>query len=178
MGAALAAVALAGCAAIDPKRSAARAHHPPHHAMTMHDAVPVADGKGESVRINVASVVDGGLLTGRFGERRGSMGGGRGRHTGIDVSAPAGTPVRAAAAGRVVEAGRHGAYGRLVRIRHSPHLETAYAHLSRFADQVGPGRWVNQGEVIGHVGTSGRTTGPHLHFELIRFGRPVDPLSP
>jgi len=144
----------------------------------MRNAVPVADGKGGSVRINVASVVDGGVLTGRFGERRGSMGGGGGRHRGIDISAPTGAPVRAAASGQIVEAGRHGAYGRLVRIRHAPNLETAYAHLSRFAGHVRPGRWVNQGEVIGHVGTSGRTTGPHLHFELIRFGRAVDPLAP
>jgi murein DD-endopeptidase MepM/ murein hydrolase activator NlpD len=103
-----------------------------------------------------------------FGSRRsGSW------HQGIDLSAPRGTPVRATAAGKVVVAERSGAYGRTVVIDHGNGLRTRYAHLKRI--KVDEGERVEAGEVIGEVGKSGNASGPHLHYEVIRNGTPVDP---
>jgi murein DD-endopeptidase MepM/ murein hydrolase activator NlpD len=98
-------------------------------------------------------------------------------HAGVDFAAPPGTPILAAGAGRVVEAGSNGGYGRWVKISHEDGLATGYAHLSRIAPGVRRSARVRQGQVIGFVGSSGLSTGPHLHFELHRNGRPVDPLS-
>jgi len=98
-------------------------------------------------------------------------------HAGIDFAAPPGTPILAAGAGRVVEAGPNGGYGRWVKISHANGLATGYAHLSRIAPGVRRSARVRQGQVIGFVGSSGLSTGPHLHFELHRNGRPVNPLS-
>jgi murein DD-endopeptidase MepM/ murein hydrolase activator NlpD len=98
-------------------------------------------------------------------------------HAGIDFAAPPGTPILAAGAGRVVDAGPNGGYGRWVKISHADGLATGYAHLSRIAPGVRRSARVRQGQVIGFVGSSGLSTGPHLHFELHRAGRPVDPLS-
>lgn len=109
-----------------------------------------------------------GLLTSYFGWRDGGF------HTGIDIAAPPGTPVYAAASGRVVQAGWDGSYGRTVTIDHGGGRQTRYAHLSRI--WVGVGEYVNAGEGIGAVGCSGRCTGPHLHFEILIGGRPVNPL--
>lgn len=98
-------------------------------------------------------------------------------HAGVDFAAPPGTPILAAGAGRVVEAGRNGGYGTWVKINHDGGLATGYAHMSRIAAGVRRSARVRQGQVIGFVGSSGLSTGPHLHFELHRGGRPVDPLS-
>ena len=98
-------------------------------------------------------------------------------HAGVDFAAPPGTPVLAAGAGRVAEAGPNGGYGRWVKISHDGGLATGYAHLSRIAPGVRRSARVRQGQVIGFVGSTGLSTGPHLHFELHRAGRPVDPLS-
>ncbi len=98
-------------------------------------------------------------------------------HAGIDFAAPPGTPILAAGTGSVVEAGPNGGYGRWIKISHSNGLATGYAHLSRIAPGVRRSARVKQGQVIGYVGSSGLSTGPHLHFELHRHGRPVDPLS-
>jgi murein DD-endopeptidase MepM/ murein hydrolase activator NlpD len=94
-------------------------------------------------------------------------------HQGIDLSAPKGTPVRATAAGRVVVAERSGDYGRTVVIDHGDGLRTRYAHLRRIA--VEQGERVKTGEVIGEVGKSGNASGPHVHYEVVRNGTPVDP---
>ncbi len=112
-----------------------------------------------------------GPVTSVFGAPRAH---GRRGHTGIDIAAPAGTAVRAARAGRVAFAGRKGSYGRLVVLDHGRGFASWYAHLSRIA--VRPGQHVDAGAVIGRVGTSGNATGPHLHFEIRRRGRPLDPL--
>ncbi len=98
-------------------------------------------------------------------------------HSGIDFAAPPGTPILAAGAGKVVEAGRKGGYGNWVKIWHSSDLATGYAHMSRIAAGVRRGARVRQGQVIGFVGSTGLSTGPHLHFELHRGGRPVNPLT-
>jgi murein DD-endopeptidase MepM/ murein hydrolase activator NlpD len=95
-------------------------------------------------------------------------------HRGLDLRAAYGTPIRAASAGVVTMAGWAGGYGRQVRIAHTDYA-TSYAHMSRFA--VAAGARVARGQVIGFVGSSGLSTGPHLHFEVIRGGRAVDPRS-
>jgi murein DD-endopeptidase MepM/ murein hydrolase activator NlpD len=97
-------------------------------------------------------------------------------HKGIDFAAPLGTPIRAAMAGTVDLAAWHGNYGRLVEIRHVSGLATRYGHLHRFARGIHPGTHVHAGQVIGYVGTSGLSTGPHLYFELWEHHRRVDPL--
>jgi murein DD-endopeptidase MepM/ murein hydrolase activator NlpD len=86
-------------------------------------------------------------------------------HKGVDYAAPIGTPVRAAGAGRVTTRGLHGGYGRVVVLEHGGGISTLYGHLSRFANGVGVGERVTQGEIIGYVGMSGLATGPHLHYE-------------
>ena len=98
-------------------------------------------------------------------------------HLGVDYAAPTGTPVWAAAEGRVVFAGRRGPSGNLVIIRHARGFETAYAHLHRIKGGIRPGKLVKQRELIGFVGSTGRSTGPHLHFALKKYSRHIDPLD-
>jgi len=96
-------------------------------------------------------------------------------HLGIDYAAVAGTPVRATGDGSVSFAARRGGYGNMVEVQHPNGYSTRYAHLSRIAGGVAPGRMVAQGDVIGYVGMTGLATGPHLHYEVRRRGLPVDP---
>ncbi len=98
-------------------------------------------------------------------------------HLGIDYAAPTGTPVWAAATGRVSFAGRKGPNGNLVILRHTGGYETAYAHLHRIKSGIRPGKLVSQRELIGFVGSTGRSTGPHLHFALKKHGRFLDPMT-
>ena len=109
-----------------------------------------------------------GRLTSRFAPRWGRF------HSGVDIAAPTGRPVRAAAAGEVITAGWGGAYGWLVRLQHADGTVTAYAHMSRI---LVSGTHVGAGEVIGRVGSTGRSTGPHLHFEVRTAGLAINPLS-
>jgi murein DD-endopeptidase MepM/ murein hydrolase activator NlpD len=96
-------------------------------------------------------------------------------HPGIDIGAGMGTPIKAAASGRVIVAAYSGGYGNLVVIDHGNGLATAYAHQSRIAVSVG--QEVSQGQVIGYVGSTGFSTGPHLHFEVRVNGSPADPMG-
>lgn len=96
-------------------------------------------------------------------------------HAGIDLMAPYGSPVRAAAPGRVVYEGRYFGYGNMIDIEHTNGVITRYAHLSAYAGGVHMGSTVSAGETIGAVGTSGLAHGSHLHFEVRINGRPVDP---
>lgn len=98
-------------------------------------------------------------------------------HEGIDYGAPAGAPVEATASGVVTRAGWMGAYGRLVELRHPGEIRTRYAHLSSIPSDVRPGAHVDQGQIIGRVGSSGLATGPHLHYEFLLNGRHRDPLT-
>jgi murein DD-endopeptidase MepM/ murein hydrolase activator NlpD len=96
-------------------------------------------------------------------------------HRGVDYAAPTGTPVKAAGAGRILFRGVKGGFGNVVEIQHGGRVVTRYGHLSRFAQNMGAGRKVEQGEVIGYVGMTGLATGPHLHFEYIESGVFIDP---
>lgn len=116
-----------------------------------------------------------GRLTSYYGPRYLGMGTSN-FHRGIDIAAPSGTPVRAARSGTVVFAGwSTQGYGNLVRVRHAGGAETWYAHFSSIAVSVG--QYVDQGDVVGRVGSTGLSTGPHLHFELHENSRPLDPLA-
>lgn len=121
--------------------------------------------------INVARISSG------FGRRADPVLGFTKMHKGVDFSAPTGTPIFAAGDGVVKEMGYMGAYGNIVKIKHSPSLTTAYAHASKFASNLRPGSKVKQGQVIAYVGRTGRATGPHCHFEVIINGKHVNPMS-
>lgn len=134
--------------------------------------------KGESVRkALLRTPIDGARMSSGFGMRRHPILGYSKMHKGTDFAAPTGTPIYAAGNGVVEEIGRKGAYGNYIRIRHNKEISTAYAHMSRFNKALRRGGRVNQGEVIGYVGTTGRSTGPHLHYEVLRGGRQVNPMS-
>jgi len=116
--------------------------------------------------------LDGRLLS-SFGARSDPFSGGAAFHAGADISAPTGSPVKAAADGIVMAAEWGGAYGRIVVVDHGGGLQTYYAHLSRF--DVIPGQEVRRGQVIAYSGASGRVTSPHLHYEVRQGGIPVNP---
>lgn len=98
-------------------------------------------------------------------------------HNGVDLLAPSGTPVLAASDGTVVGAAPNAGYGNWIRIDHAQNVATVYGHLSAFAPGIAAGAKVERGQVIGFVGNTGRSTGPHLHFEVIDRGRAIDPMS-
>lgn len=97
-------------------------------------------------------------------------------HWGTDMAAPHGTPVYAAGDGRIMVKGYEGDYGHYVQIRHNDQYSTAYAHMSRYAKDIAPGQYIRKGQIIGYVGSTGRSTGPHLHFEVIKSGKRVNPM--
>lgn len=133
-------------------------------------AAPVpASGATQSAGSGVLISPIDGVLTSSFGSRWGRL------HAGIDVAVPIGTPIKAAAGGRVAIAGVVSGYGNYTCIQHSASLSSCYAHQDSIAVSVG--QQVQQGQVIGRSGNTGRSTGPHLHFEVRRSGTPVDPAS-
>lgn len=97
-------------------------------------------------------------------------------HGGVDLAAPTGTPVKAVADGKVIFRGRKGAAGNMITIAHSGGVHTMYLHLSRYASSSRYGNRVKQGDVIGYVGSTGRSTGAHLDFRIIKNGRPQNPM--
>lgn len=134
--------------------------------------------QGESVRRGLMRTpIDGAHMTSNFGMRRHPILGYSKFHQGVDFSAPTGTPIFAAGDGVVEEVGYKSGYGRFVLLKHRTGLETAYAHMSRFARGLEVGEHVSQGEVIAFVGATGRATGPHLHFEVRVEGQPINPLK-
>jgi murein DD-endopeptidase MepM/ murein hydrolase activator NlpD len=136
------------------------------------------DRSGKSLRkFLMRTPIDGARLSSRFGMRRHPILGYNRMHKGVDFAAPSGTPIYAAGDGRVDLAKRNGGYGKYIRIRHTGEYSTAYAHLSGFAKAIAPGRRVRQGQVIGYVGTTGRSTGPHLHYEVLRNNAQINPLE-
>lgn len=134
------------------------------------------DENGHGVRKPLMRTpVDGARLSSSYGMRKHPILGYSRMHTGVDFAAPRGTPIFAAGDGVVNYAGRKGGYGNYIQIRHNGEFSTAYAHLSRI--QVKNGARVKQGEVIGRVGSTGMSTGPHLHYEIIRNGKKVNPMG-
>jgi murein DD-endopeptidase MepM/ murein hydrolase activator NlpD len=141
-----------------------------------------ADGfynpQGESVvRSFLRTPMDASKLTSRFGMREHPILGFSALHAGVDFSAASGTPILAAGTGKVAMAGFNGGYGLYVKLQHTQDVATAYAHMSRLGPGIKPGVSVRQGQVIGFVGSTGMSTGPHLHYEFHRGGKPVNPLT-
>ncbi len=121
--------------------------------------------------------IDGARLTSGYGKRKHPINGYTKMHRGVDFGAATGTPIVAAGGGVVEMAGWNGGYGRYIRIRHKGQYATAYAHMKGIAKGVKKGKRVRQGQIIGYVGASGKATGPHLHYEVLRNGRQMNPLS-
>ncbi|WP_255542932.1 M23 family metallopeptidase [Azospirillum sp. INR13] len=133
---------------------------------------------GESIRrALLRTPIDGARITSGFGMRRHPILGFSKMHKGVDFGAPSGTPIYAAGRGTIELAERNSSYGNYVRIRHNTEISTAYAHMSRFAKSIRRGARVDQGDIIGYVGTTGRSTGPHLHYEVLKAGHQVNPRS-
>ncbi|NQT30158.1 MAG: peptidoglycan DD-metalloendopeptidase family protein [Candidatus Saganbacteria bacterium] len=116
-----------------------------------------------------------GRITSRFGYRRHPLWGGRSFHTGLDVAAKYGTPIKAADAGEVIFSGWWDGYGKAIVIDHGRKTTTVYGHMSRIYKRVGD--IIAKGQTIGLVGSTGYSTGPHLHFEVRKNGKPVNPIS-
>ena len=98
-------------------------------------------------------------------------------HTGVDFAAVRGTPIHAAGSGKIIYAGWAGGYGNVIKIAHTDGYVTLYAHQTKFRAGMRRGKKVGKGQIIGYVGTTGRSTGPHLHFGLYKHGKPINPLS-
>jgi murein DD-endopeptidase MepM/ murein hydrolase activator NlpD len=130
--------------------------------------------RGTAKRLPFANPAPGQDITSRFGNRPDPFFGGLAMHAGIDFRAPTGTEIRSTGAGKVVSAGFSGGYGNMVEIDHGLGLTTRFGHMSRIL--VGVGDVVEPGQIIGLSGSTGRSTGPHLHYEVRRNGDPVDPM--
>lgn len=136
------------------------------------------DNFGQSARRFLRMTpINGARISSAFGIRGDPILGYSAMHRGVDFAAPIGTPVQAAGDGVVTRVGWYGNYGNYVRVRHGDGYETAYAHLSGFGADIHPGSPVLQGQTIGYVGTTGRSTGPHLHYEVLYQGSQVNPMN-
>lgn len=134
--------------------------------------------EGASIRkALLRTPVDAGRISSSFGMRQHPILGYTRMHRGVDFAASSGTPVYAAGDGTIAVAGWNRGYGNYVRIRHNGATQTAYGHLSRFGSGISAGDRIEQGQVIGYVGSTGLATGPHLHYEVLIDGNQVDPLS-
>ena len=136
------------------------------------------DRNGNSAaRTLIRTPISGARMSSSYGMRRHPISGYNSMHRGVDFAAPTGTPIIAAGSGVVTESGWYGSYGRYIRIRHNSTYDTAYAHMSRIKRGITPGTRVEQGQVIGYVGSTGRSTGPHLHYEILVNNRKVNPMT-
>ncbi len=136
------------------------------------------DAYGKSIRKHLMRTpVQGARLSSKFGVRKHPILGYSKMHRGVDFAAKRGTPIMAAGDGRVTFSGRNGAFGRFIEIKHLNNFKTGYAHLYKFAKGVKKGKLVKQGDIIGYVGTSGRSTGPHLHYEVNQNNRTINPMK-
>ena len=136
------------------------------------------DEKGESAtKFLMKTPINGARLSSSFGNRRHPISGYTRLHKGTDFAAPTGTPIYAAGNGTIERASRYGGYGHYVRIKHANDYKTAYAHMSRYGPGVRAGKRVRQGDVIGYVGSTGASTGPHMHYEVYIKGKPVNAMS-
>lgn len=154
------------------------AEKPVYRFETKDGRVDYYDPDGKSIRKTLMKTpIDGAYVSSGFGMRRHPILGYTKMHQGVDFAARKGTPIYAAGDGIVEYSGRNGAYGKYVRIRHNRNLKTAYAHMHRIQKGVRSGTRVTQGQVIGTVGTTGRSTGPHLHYEVHVSGKRKNPRS-
>ncbi|OUW95006.1 MAG: hypothetical protein CBD97_04060 [Pelagibacteraceae bacterium TMED237] len=133
---------------------------------------------GKNVKKSILKTpLDGARLSSNFGMRKHPISGYNKMHKGVDFAAPMGTPIYAGGNGVIEYAGNNGGYGKYIRIRHNNEYKTAYAHLSSFKKGISKGKRVNQGEVIGFVGSTGNSTGPHLHYEILYQNKQINPLK-
>lgn len=136
------------------------------------------DAEGKSARkFLMKTPINGARLSSNFGYRRHPISGYSKLHKGTDFAAPTGTPIYAAGNGVVERASRFGSYGHYVRLRHANGYQTAYAHLSKYGPGIKSGVRVKQGDVIAYVGSTGASTGPHLHYEVIHNGKHQNAMS-
>jgi len=136
------------------------------------------DRNGESAtRFLMKTPINGARLSSTFGYRRHPISGYNKLHKGTDFAARTGTPVYAAGHGTVERSSRYGGYGNYVRIQHANGYETAYAHLSKYGPGIRAGKRVRQGDIIGYVGSTGASTGPHLHYEVLVKGQQVNAMA-
>lgn len=150
--------------------------HPIYRYKMKNGRVDYFTPKGYSIRkALLKTLVDGGRISSGYGMRKHPVLGYNKMHKGIDFAAPRGTPIYAAGDGTIEKASRHGGYGNYVRIRHNEKLKTAYAHMQKYARGIKAGKRVKQGDIIGYVGTTGRSTGPHLHYEVLVNGKQSNP---
>lgn len=134
------------------------------------------DGKGNSVRKSLLRTpINGARVSSGFGLRRHPILGYSKMHKGTDFAAPSGTPIMAAGSGTIAYMAVKGGYGNYVQIKHNPDYSTAYGHASRFNKKFHVGSKVKQGDIVAYVGTTGRSTGPHLHFEVLYKGSQINP---
>lgn len=133
------------------------------------------DSDGKAARkFLMRTPVNGARLSSHFGKRRHPISGYTRMHKGTDFAARTGTPIMAAGHGIIERASRYGGYGKYVRIKHAKGYQTAYAHMSRYGKGIKKGKRVRQGQIIGYVGSTGKSTGPHLHYEVLKNGKHVN----
>jgi len=136
------------------------------------------DTDGKSIDTSLLKTpVGGGRLSSLYGKRKHPVLSYARMHKGLDFAAPTGTPIFAAGDGVVTARKRNGSFGKYIRINHNNDYATAYAHLNKYADNLAVGSRVQQGDIIGYVGTTGLTSGPNLHYEVIYRGKQINPLT-
>ena len=139
------------------------------------DKIDYFDENGKSVKKTLMKTpINGARLSSSFGKRKHPILGYTKMHTGTDFAAPQGTPIMASGDGKVIKAGWCGGGGNCVKIKHNSTYQTVYAHMSKFGSGIKKGVRVKQGQIIGYVGSTGLSTGPHLHYEVIENGRKIN----
>lgn len=174
LGSAIAALLIGGVAV-----ASARVSLPDHHAPMTGVVAEETDPEpvGPQPEYSFISPLAGHEINSPFGLRKLPWEEGGRLHQGVDMAAPTGTPVRATTLGLVTRSGVDGGYGRFVEVRHKGSFVSIYAHLGRAADGLVRGKLVRPGDIVGYVGSTGRSTGAHLHFEIRRNGRPLNPAA-
>ena len=134
------------------------------------------DRKGKNIQRSILKTpLDGAKISSPYGQRTHPISGFTKMHKGVDFAAPKGTSVFAGGNGVIEFLGRNGGYGKYIRIKHNSQYKTAYAHLNSYGKNLHKGKRVTQGEIIGFVGSTGKSTGPHLHYEIIYLGKQINP---
>ena len=139
------------------------------------DKIDYFDENGKSIKKTLMKTpINGARLSSSYGKRKHPILGYTKMHTGTDFAAPTGTPIMASGDGKVVKAGWCGGGGNCVKIKHNTKYQTVYAHMSKFGRGIKKGARVKQGQIIGYVGSTGLSTGPHLHYEVIENGKKIN----